>query len=93
MSSDMHWFAKNFDLPLGEVSEISKDVKKDFPRDEMMYKLHLIRALMQREEEKKKLSFAEMQRFRRRRTQKGLAEVGYKLVNTGHRTLRIVKMK
>lgn len=93
MSSDMKWFAKKFELPLREVSKIAKDVKKDFPRDKMMYQLHLVRALMHREEEKKKLSFAEMQRLRRKRTQKELAEVGYKLVSTGRGTSKMVKIK
>jgi len=93
MSNNMEWFAKKFELPEKEVIKVAREVKKDFPKDKMMYELHLIRALSQRERELKKLSFAEMQRLRRKRTQKGLAEVGYKLVSTGHGTSKMVKVK
>jgi len=92
MPSEIKWFAKKFELPEKEVIKVAREVKKDFPRDKMMYELHLIRALSRKEREIKKLSFTEMQKIRRKRMQKGLAEVGYKLISTGHGTSRMVKI-
>jgi len=92
-SNNIGWFAKKFELPEKEVIKVAKEVKKEFPKDKMMYELHLIRALSHREREIKKLSFAEMQKLRRKRMQKGLAKVGYKLVSTGRGTSKMVKIK
>ena len=66
-NTNFNWFAKRFEIPLEEVIQIASKVKADFPTDEMMYELHLIRALMQREREIKNLSFEEMEKLRRKR--------------------------
>jgi len=38
--------AKRINLPEERVSEIGKIIRKDFPRDEMMFELHMLRVLM-----------------------------------------------
>lgn len=91
MSANTKWFAQKFDLSEGEVAELEEMVRKEFPNDEMMYELHLIRALMQREEEKKNLSFEEMEKMRDEKLKRGLAEVGFKLVKMNDGTCRIKK--
>lgn len=93
MSDKMEWFALEFGLSVEDVAELEKMVRKEFPNDEMMYELHLIRALMQREEEKKNLSFEEMKKMRDERLKKGLAEAGFKLVKLDDGTHRIKKIR
>jgi len=93
MSANTKWFAQKFDLSEEEVAELEEMVRKEFPNDEMMYELHLIRALMQREEEKKNLSFEELEKMRDERLKKGLAEAGFKLVKLDDSTHRIKKTR
>ena len=38
--------AKRINLPEERLSEIGKIIRKDFPRDEMMFELHMLRVLM-----------------------------------------------
>jgi hypothetical protein len=38
--------AKRINLPENRLSEIGKIIRKDFPRDEMMFELHMLRVLM-----------------------------------------------
>ena len=38
--------AKRINLPEERVSEIGKIIRKDFPRDELMFELHMLRVLM-----------------------------------------------
>jgi hypothetical protein len=38
--------AKRINLPEDRLSEIGKIIRKDFPRDEMMFELHMLRVLM-----------------------------------------------
>lgn len=38
--------AKKINLPENQLSEIAKMVRKDFPHDEMMFELHMLRSLM-----------------------------------------------
>ncbi len=38
--------AKRINLPEERLSEIGKIIRKDFPRDEMMFELHMLRILM-----------------------------------------------
>lgn len=38
--------AKRINLPEDRLSKIGKIIRKDFPRDEMMFELHMLRVLM-----------------------------------------------
>ena len=38
--------AKRINLPEERLSAIGKIIRKDFPRDEMMFELHMLRVLM-----------------------------------------------
>jgi len=45
MSANTKWFAQKFDLSEEEVAELEEMVRKEFPNDEMMYELHVIRVV------------------------------------------------
>ena len=47
----MHYFdyektAREAHIPLEKLNELSRIIRQEFPRDEMMYELHLLRACM-----------------------------------------------
>jgi len=43
---DIKKVAREYDLSQEQVEEIKKEVRQEFPRDELMYELHVIRAIM-----------------------------------------------
>ena len=43
---DIKKVAKDYDLSREQIKKIEKEVKQEFPRDEVMYELHVIRAIM-----------------------------------------------
>ncbi|MDI6916572.1 MAG: hypothetical protein QMC80_02100 [Thermoplasmatales archaeon] len=90
---DLEKLWKETSISRKKFEKLKKEVRKEFPNDKMMYELHVMRALMQREEEKKNLSFEEIKKLRDERIKKGLAEVGFKLVKLGDGTYRIKKIR
>ena len=42
---DINKAIKNSGLSNKEVADLKKEIKKDYPRDQMLYELHLVRAL------------------------------------------------
>ena len=45
---DINKAIKDSKLTKEEVNNLKKEVKKDYPRDQMLYELHMIRALKSR---------------------------------------------
>jgi hypothetical protein len=43
---DYEEVAREADIPAEKLEELRHLIKKEFPRDEMMYELHLLRACM-----------------------------------------------
>ena len=43
---DYETVAKEAGIPPGKLNELRKIVRQEFPQDEMMYELHLLRACM-----------------------------------------------
>lgn len=43
---DIKKVAKEYGLSQKQVTKIKKEVKQEFPRDKVMYELHVIRAIM-----------------------------------------------
>lgn len=93
MPDNTEWFVKRFDLPIDDVIALENEVREEFPNDEMMYELHLIRALMQREEETKNLSFEDMEKLRTERLERDLREDGYELERQKDGTYRLKNIK
>ncbi len=62
----------------------------EFEHDPMMRRLHEFRR--RDYEATKNLSFAEIEKRRNRRINKNLREIGYKLVDLGDRTSKIVRI-
>ena len=42
---DIETAFKESGLPLSEIDRIKKEIRKEFPNDDMMYELHIIRLL------------------------------------------------
>lgn len=43
---DYERVAREANIPLAKLEELSQLVRKEFPRDDMMYELHLLRVCM-----------------------------------------------
>jgi len=43
---DIKRVAKEYGLSQEQVEEIKRDIRCEFPKDELMYELHVIRAIM-----------------------------------------------
>ncbi len=43
---DIKKVAKEYGLSRGQIAKIKKEVRQEFPRDELMYELHVLRAIM-----------------------------------------------
>jgi len=58
MLFDYESLAKKIDLPTEKLNQICSLVRSDFPDDEMMFELHMLRVLMALE--RKDISFEEI---------------------------------
>lgn len=43
---DIKKVAKEYNISIEQIAKIKREVRKEFPRDEVMYELHVLRAIM-----------------------------------------------
>jgi len=71
------------------IKKLEKEVREEFPTDEMMYELHLMRAI--ESEKNKGLTIKEKVKKLQAKGNATLRSQGYKLVTVDKRKKRIVK--